>query len=316
MTSFSNSTFWDAVGTQYRNNARLSFELQFRTVKKRLDIELNTQKEVYNNIDKNPSPLLAELKKEREQVDAKRKEVVAYLDPARSSVKRMDSLIRDFMPNLSTAAADTGPDAEKNFNALRNRLNDQLSSFAPAKYFQEGMLDLTSKFKTLPNPSGIKDYADYLGVSDRSAAVGHVIVYPTDDQEVITSLSSGLAMSLGQLRSKMLRDFDRANSILGKSDPKLDGSGNPVLDSQGQPVTVPVSGLVLRLDNLDKRIEKIDAEDRLTVLKQVQTMEKRHDSLLQTLSLSFEFSMGNADIFASRASFSQPQKGSIMNLFI
>lgn len=316
MTSFNTPSLWDAFGAQIRNNSRLAFEIQFRTVKRRLDVELNGKKEIYNNIDKTPSPLLAELKKEREQVEAKRKELVSYLDAMKSNTAKMNDIINNLIPKLSTAASDTGPNAEKNFNDLKGRLNSVLKSFRPAKYYDENFMDLTSNIKSLNNPSKLKDYADYLGVTDRSAAVGRVVTAPTSDQQVIVGLSAGTAMDLGHLRSKMLRDFDRANSMLGKIETKTDSKGRPVLNEKGQQVTVATSGLVKRLEDLDRRIEKVDADQRLVVLKDVQAMEKRHETILQSLSLNFEFSMANAETFADRTSFLKPQKGSIMNLFI
>lgn len=316
MTTFNTSSIWDAFGRQLRNNSRLSFEIQFQTVKRRLNIELNEKKEAYNNIDKTPSPLLAELKKERDQVDLKRKELVSYLDSARTNAQKIEDVIGEMIPRLNTAASDTGANAEANFNAYRDRLNNRLRSFISNKYYEEGFLDLTSSVKTLANPIGVGDYNSYPGVLERGSAVGHVITMPTADKEVIPGLSEGAALKLGLLRSKMLIDFDRANSMLGQTVTKTDANGNTVLDEKGQPVKVPVSGLVKRLDDLDKRIEKVDAEQRLAVLKEAQAMEKRHDRILESLSLSFEFSMANAEAMADRTSFLTPQKGSIMNLFI
>ncbi len=290
MTSFNSVSFSDIFIRQSQNTARLGFEVRFRAVKRRLDIELNQKKEIYNNMDKTLEPVLSGLKRERASVEKQRTELTNYLEVSRRNVNKLNDIITKQVVALSDAASAVGGSAASDFNLIRDQLNNNLKALQSNSYFEAGLLDKTTKFKSQVNPSGIGDYSSYAGVMERSSAVGVFISTGTDPTEVNLGLSRGLGEALGILRYSLAQDFDLAKA------------------KQEQ--------MTKKLQDIDKQIEKKDAEERLVILKEVQALEKKHERILESLSLSFEFSQSNTEIFSDRTSFLKPQKGSIMNLFI
>lgn len=290
MTAFNGTNFSDIFIRQSQNTARLGFEVRFRAVKRRLDIELNAKKELYNNMDKTLEPVLAGLKREKAAVEKQRTELTNYLEVARRNVNKLNDIITKQVPALSNAASAVGGTAAADFNLARDQMNKALKGLQSNSYFEAGLIDKASKFKGSANPSGIGDYASYPGIFERASAVGVFISGGSDPIEVNAGLSRGLGKSLGILRYGMVQDFDLAKA------------------KQEQ--------MTNKLKDIDKQIEKKDAEERLIVLKEVQAMEKKNIRTLENLSLSFEFSQSNAESLSDRNSFLKPQKGSIMNLFI
>jgi hypothetical protein len=290
MTSFTTTNFTDIFIRQSQNSARLGFEVQFQAIKRRLDIELNAEKEVYNNLDKALEPVLADFKRERAAVEKQRSELTSYLDVSRRNINKLSDIISKQLPALSTAASAVGGTAETDFNLTRNLVNNNLKALQANSNFENGLLDKVSKFKGIANPSGVGDYASYPGVLERGAAVGVFVSTSSDPIEVNATLSRGLGETLGILRYSLVQDFDLAKAKQEQATAKL--------------------------AEIDKKIEKKDAEERLKVLKEVQALEKKHERILESLSLSFEFAQANTEALADRTSFLKPQKGSIMNLFI
>lgn len=290
MTSFNTVTFTDIFIRQSQNTARLGFEVQFRAVKKRLDTELNEKKIVYNNMDKTLEPVLAGLKRDRAAADKQRTDLTTYLDVGRRNINKISDIINKMVPALSAAASAVGPTAAADFNAARDQLNKALQGLQANSYIEGGFLDKVSKFKGEKNPSGIGDYASYATLSDRVSAVGVFVSTSSDPTEVNTGLSRGLGETLAVLRYRLVQDFDLAKA-------KQEAS-------------------IKKLTEIDKAIEKKDAELRLPLLKELQAMEKKRDSILQSLSLNFEFAQANTEALADRKSWNKVQKGSIMNLFI
>lgn len=290
MTSFNSVSFSDIFIRQSQNTARLGFEVRFRAVKRRLDIELNEKKEIYNNMDKALEPVLAGLKRERAAVEKQRTELTSYLEVSRRNINKLSDIIAKQVVALSDAASAVGGTAEADFNYIRDQINKNLKGLQTNSYFEAGFLDKVGKFKGQVNPSGIGDYASYPGVLERASAVGVFVSTSVDPIEVNAGLSRGLGETLGVLRYTMTQDFDLAKA------------------KQEQ--------MTNKLKDIDKQIEVKDAQERLVVLKEVQALEKKHERILENLSLSFEFSQANTEILADRTSFLKPQKGSIMNLFI
>lgn len=316
MTIFSSSSFADIFIRQSQNTARLGFEIQFQAIKRRLDTELNTKKEEYNNIDKTLEPMLAGYKRDRAALEKQKDEYTAYLKNMSTNVRKSNDLINNLLPKLSAASTDVGPDAEANFNFVRDQMNKALRTFVPASLMDQGVYDQTRALKNSKNASGVGDYSSYATLPDRAQAVGILLTGGEDGLEVIPGLSYGFSEDLGVLRNKLTRDFDHVTRLLGKTEPKTDKEGNVLLDEKGKPLMVGLSGVYKKMYDIDRQIEKIDAEQRLAVLQEAQTMEKKHDRILESLSLSFEFAQANAEMMADRTSFLKPQKGSIMNLFI
>lgn len=290
MASFNTVTFSDIFIRQSQNTARLSFEIQFRSVKRRLDTQLNEKKEIYNNLDKTLEPVLADLKRQRAAADKERTDLTKYLDVARSNINKISDVISKMVPALGDAASTVGGTADPDFNFMRNQVNKALQSLQPNSYLQASLSDYASRFKGVANPSGIGDYSTYPGVAERASAVGVFVSTSSDPLEVNGTLSRGLGETLGNVRYRMVQDFDLAKA------------------KQQQAIQ--------KLKDIDKAIEKKDAEQRLVVLKDIQAMEAKNDKILQSLSLNFEFAQSNVEILADRNSFLKPQKGSIMNLFI
>lgn len=313
---FNTTTFGDIMIRQSQNTARLAFEVQFQGVKKRLNIELNAKKEEYNNMDKTLEPVLAGLKSQKAKLVEEQKKYVGYLTEAKGNLKKVQDLIDNLIPKLNAAASDVGPTGEADFNALRDKLNKALRSLKPVTLYENGLQDRTRNVRNAANPSGIGDYASYASIPARAGAVGILLSGGLDGTEVITSLSTGFAEKLGLLRYDMTQDFNIINGLLGKTEQASDKAGKAVFDEKGNPVMNPISGVYLKIGNVDKQIERKDAEERLVVLRQVQALERRNDSLLQSLSLNFEFSQANSEVMADRFSWNKAQKGSIMNLFI
>lgn len=290
MTSFNQVTFSDIFVRQSQNTARLGFEIQFRSIKKRLDTELNEKKIAYNDIDKTLEPSLAGLKRERAAADKQRTDLTAYLELGRRNINKLSDIINKMVPALSDAASAVGPTAAADFNATRDQLNRALQGLQANSYIEGGFLDKVTKFKGEKNPSGIGDYSSYATLPDRVSAVGVFVSTSSDPTEVNVGLSRGLGETLGVLRYRMAQDFDLAKA-------KQEAS-------------------IKKLKEIDKAIEKKDAELRLPLLKELQAMEKKRDSVLQSLSLSFEFAQANVEVRADRFSWNKVQKGSIMNLFV
>lgn len=316
MTSFNSVNFGDILVRQSQNTARLGFEVRFRAVKRRLDTELNVKKEAYNNIDKTLEPVLAGHKRQRAQLEAQKAKYVEYLDAQRSNISKITDIINNILPKLSFAASDTGPGADTNFDSIRNQLNKALVTLKPASNLEEGLVDRVKNLKVKANPSGVGDYNSYATLPDRANAVGILLTGGSDGLEVIPGLSYGYAEELGLLRNNLTRDFDLIKQKLGETEKQLDKNGKAVFDEKGQPVYIGKSGLYKKMYDLDKTIEKIDAQERLVLLKDIQAMEKKNARALEYLSLSFEFSQTNVEVLSDRTSFLKPQKGSIMNLFI
>ncbi len=313
---FNTTTFGDIMIKQSQNTARLAFEVQFQSVKRRLNIELNEKKEVYNNMDKTLEPVLAGLKSEKSKLEAQQKKYSEYLSVQRSNIKKLDDVIGNLIPKLNAAASDVGPTAANEFNRLRDTLNNSLRALKPAVLYEEGVRDRAAVMRGMQNPSNILDYSSYPSIPARAGAVGLLLTTGLDGTEVITSLSSGFAEQLGLFRYNMMQDFNLINGKLGKTVPKTDNNGKLIIDEKGNQVMSAVSGVYLKISEIDKQIEKKDAEERLVVLRQVQAMERRNDSLLKSLSLNFEFMQANSEVMADRFSWNKAQKGSIMNLFI
>ncbi len=290
MTSFNQVTFSDIFIRQSQNTARLGFEIQFRSIKKRLDTELNEKKIAYNEIDKTLEPALAGLKRERAAADKQRIDLTAYLETQRRNINKLSDVINKMVPALSDAGSAVGPTAAADFNATRDQLNKALQGLQANSYIEGGFLDKVTKFKGDKNPSGIGDYASYATLPDRVSAVGVFVSTSSDPTEVNAGLSRGLGETLGILRYRMAQDFDLAKA-------KQEAS-------------------IKKLKEIDKAIEKKDAELRLPLLKELQSMEKKRDSILESLSLNFEFAQANVEVRADRFSWNKVQKGSIMNLFI
>lgn len=316
MTLFSGASFSDIFVRQSQNTARLAFEVQFQSVKRRLDTELNVKKEQYNNIDKSIEPMVAGYKRQRAAFAEQQKMYSEYLSKMSSNITRINDVINNLLPKLSLAASDVGPGADTNFNSIRDQMNKALRAFQPASVLQDGVVDQTQSLKVGKNPSKIGDYSSYATLPDRANAVGILITGGDDGLQVMPGLSYGLAEDLGHLRNKLTRDFDVIKNKLGKTETKTDSNGKVVLDQKGNPVTIGTSGVYKRLTDLDRQIEKVDAEQRVIVLRDVQAMEKKNEQTLRSLSLNFEFSQASSEIMADKASFLKPQKGSIMNLFI
>lgn len=314
--SFSTFTFGDIMVKQSQNTARLGFEVRFQSLKRRLDIELNEKKQQYNEMDKTLEPVLAGLKRERALAETEKNKLSEYLSKASSNVGKVTSIINNILPKLSAAASDVGPTAANDFNSLRDQLNKALKSVQSNGYLEAGLIDKTQKIKSGANPSGLGDYASYANVIDRANAIGILLTGGEDGLQVIPGLSSGYSEKLGFARNDLTRDFDIAKNKLGTSETERDKKGNIVVDEKGRPVTKGTSGIFKKMYDLDKAIEKKDAQERLVVLKQVQAMESKHENILKSLSLSFEFSQANTEVLADRTSFLKPTKGSIMNLFI
>lgn len=313
---FNTTTFGDIMIRQSQNTARLAFEVQFQAVKRRLNIELNQKKEEYNNMDKTLEPVLAGLKAEKAKLLEEQKKYTDYLTASRDNLKKVQNIIDGFIPKLADAASSAAPTAEADFNQLRDKVNNALRSLKPVTLYEKGLQDRTKGVRAAANPSGIGDYASYGSIPARADAVGILLSGGLDGTEVITSLSKGFAEKLGLMRYDMQQDFNFVNGMLGKTEQAYDKNGKALLDEKGKPVMNPVSGVYLKIGNIDKQIEKKDAQERLVVLRQVQTMERRNDSVLQSLSLNFEFSQANSEVLADRFSWNKAQKGSIMNLFI
>ncbi|KJV06835.1 hypothetical protein VZ95_20495 [Elstera litoralis] len=182
--------------------------------------------------------------------------------------------------------------------------------------FEEGLQDRTRKVRAGQNPSGIGDYSSYGSIPDRAGAVGILIATGVDGVDVITGLSTGYAETLGHARYDMRQDFNFAKAKLGKPEPLRDQNGRTVLDENGKPMETLPSGLYKRMEEIDAEIEKKDAQERVVVLRQVQAMEKRNDTILRSLSINFEFMQANSEAMADRTSWNKPDKGSILNLFI
>ncbi len=290
MTTINSVNFSDIFIRQSQNTARLGFEVRFRAVKRRLDLELNAKKEVYNNLDKTLEPVLGGLKRERATLEKQRTDLTNYLEVSRRNVNKVSNIINRQVPTLSEAASAVGGTAETDFNLARDQVNKALKNLQSNSYFEGGFLDKTTKFKSQLNPSGVGDYSSYAGVPERAAAVGVFISTSADGMEVNAGLSRGLGETLGILRYNLVQDFDLAKA------------------KQEQ--------VTQKLKDIDKQIEKKDAEERLVFLKEIQAMEKKNERTLEYLSLNFEFSQANTETFADRTSFLKPQKGSIMNLFI
>jgi hypothetical protein len=290
MTTINSVNFSDIFIRQSQNTARLGFEVRFRAVKRRLDLELNAKKEVYNNIDKTLEPVLAGLKRERAAVEKQRTDLTNYLEVARRNVNKLGDIITKQVTDLSDAASAVGGTAEADFNLMRDQVNKALKNLQSNSYFEGGFYDKTTKFKSQSNPSGIGDYSSYASVVDRASAVGVFVSTSADGIETNTALSRGLGETLGVLRYNLVQDFDLAKAKQEQATQKL--------------------------KDIDKQIEKKDAEERLVFLKEIQALEKKNERTLENLSLNFEFSQANTETFADRTSFLKPQKGSIMNLFI
>lgn len=281
--------FSDIFIRQSQNTARLSFEVQYSAVKRRLDTELNAKKTIYNEMDKTLEPVLADLKRQRAVAEKQRTDLTTYLENGRRNINKLSDTINQLLPKLNSAASDVGPTAADDFDRLRNLINQSLKGLVPNASLENGFLDKVARFKANQNPSGIGDYASYASIPDRASAVG-IFVSLVSDIYAVSPSAKGLGKTLGQLRYAISQDFDLAKAKQEAATQKL--------------------------KDIDKAIEKKDAEERLAVLKDVQAMEKRNEQILKSLSLNFEFSQAGAEIFADRSSLLKPQKGSIMNLFI
>lgn len=288
-SNYSTINFGDIFIRQSQNTARLSFEVQFTAVKRRLDTELNAKKTIYNEMDKTLEPILADMKRQRAAIEKERAAMTSYLENGRRNINKLTDAITQLLPQLNNASSDVGPTAAADFDRLRDRANQVLKGLVPNSSLENGLYDRASKIKSSTNPSGVGDYLSYAGIPDRAAAVG-IFVSSVKDSYEVNPLSTGFGRALGQLRYGIVQDFD-----LAKAKQEI---------------------ATKKLTEIDKAIEKKDAEERLVVLKEVQTMENRNEQVLRSLSLNFEFSQSNTEIFADRSSFLKPQKGSIMNLFI
>ena len=283
-------TFGDVMVKQSQNRARLSFEVQFQAIKRRLDTEINKKKEVYNNMDAALEPQLGDLRRQRKVAETQKTNLDSYLEKSRTNIKKVTDFLNNIMPKLSDAASSVAPTAEAEYNSLRDQLNNALRTLIPNSYYEGGFYDKTTSFKTSKNPSGLGDFSSYASMIDRQQAVGVFVSTSSDPIEVNLGLSRGFGETLGLLRQKLTQDFDIA---------KL---------RQEQAVK--------KMQDLDKTIDKKISVEKLAVLKDIQAFEKRQESILKNLSLNFEFSQANVEVRADRTSFNKPAKGSIMNLFI
>jgi hypothetical protein len=288
--SLSTFTFGDAMIKQSQNTARLSFEIQFQAVKRRLDIQMNEKKEIYNNMDATIEPQLGDLRRQRKTAEAQKVSMESYLEKSRTNIKKTTDYLNNILPKLADASISASPTAEAEFNSLRDQLNKALKTFIPNSDFQNGFLDKTTALKSSVNPSGIGDYASFGTVIDRQQAVGVFVSTSSDGIEVNLGLSRGFGETLGLLRQKLTQDFDLAKA------------------KQEQAIK--------KMQEVDKAIDKKVAVEKLAVLKDIQKMEKDQENLLKYLSLNFEFSQANSEILADRTSWNKPAKGSITNLFI
>ncbi len=287
---FSTFTFGDAIIRQSQNTARLSFEIQFRAVKRRLDLETNVKKEIYNNMDAAIEPQLGDLRRQRKAAEAQKVSMEDYLEKSRTNIKKSTDFLNKLLPKLADASISPSPTAEAEFNSLRDQLNNAMKTFIPNNNFENALLDKTTKLKSSANPSGIADYASFGSALSRQQAVGVFVSTSSDGIEVNVGLSRGFGETLGLLRQKLTQDFDLAKA------------------KQVQAVK--------KMQEVDKAIDKKVAVEKLVVLKDIQKMEKNQENVLKALSLNFEFSQANLEIMADRTSFNKPTKGSIMNLFI
>ena len=275
---------------QSQNTARLSFEIQFQAVKRRLDIEANAKKEIYNNMDATIEPQLGDLRRQRKTAEAQKVSMESYLEKSRTNIKKTTDYLNNILPKLADASISASPTAEAEFNSLRDQLNKALKTFIPNSDFQNGFFDKTTSLKSSVNPSGIGDYASFGTAIDRQQAVGVFVSTSSDGIEVNLGLSRGFGETLGLLRQKLTQDFDLAKA------------------KQEQAVK--------KMQEVDKAIDKKVAVEKLAVLKDIQKMEKDQENLLKYLSLNFEFSQANSEALADRTSWNKPAKGSITNLFI
>jgi hypothetical protein len=289
-TSFSTFTFGDAIIKQSQNTARLSFEIQFQAVKRRLDLETNAKKEIYNNMDVTIEPQLGDLRRQRKAAEAQKVSMEQYLENSRTNIKKSTDFLDKILPKLADASISTSPTAEAEFNSWRDQLNKALKTFIPNNDFENGFLDKTTKLKSSINPSEIGDYASFGSALARQQAVGVFVSTSADGIEVNLGLSRGFGETLGLLRQKLTQDFDLAKA------------------KQEQAVK--------KMQEVDKAIDKKVAAEKLVVLKDIQKMEKNQENILKSLSLNFEFTQANLEIMSDRTSFNKPAKGSIMNLFI
>ncbi len=290
MAISSSVNFSDIFIRQSQNTARLGFEVQFRALKRRLDTELNQRKEAYNNIDKALEPVLSNLKRERKVAEDEKNALESYLDVGKRNINKITSILDNTVTALNSAASDVGGTAESDFNLLRDQLNRALQGLQQNSYFQGGILDRAQQARSGSNPSGIKNYADYSSIPERASSVGILVTGGVDGIEVNSGLSTGYAEKLGMIRYNLVQDFDLMKS------------------KQQQAVA--------KIKEIDKQIEKKDAQERLVLLREIQRIEAKNEGILKNLSLNFEFQQANAESMADRTSFLKPSKGSIMNLFI